>query len=294
MKVGIIVALLATLAGGPMLADGPVYLGSYVWRSDLRDFGEFSGLHMTDSRRFVTVTDRGQIGHGVLERNASGQISGVRLDGFTPLRDSRGEALRGHQADAESVVMAPDGRLFVAFERNHRVLSYTAPGGPATPLPAHPDFVRLRDNLGIEAMAMAPDGTLYATPELPPRGWASGAGHPVYRYRNGTWDNELSITRDSLFLPVGAAFGPDGRLYLLERNFVPALGFRSRIRRFDVGETALTGGEILLDTPRGRHDNLEGLAIWRDGSGALIATMISDDNQNRATPTEWVEYRLPR
>ena len=42
-----------------------------------------------------------------------------------------------------------------------------------------------------------------------------------------------------------------------------------------------------------RHDNLEGLAVWRDDSGAIRLTMISDDNFNLLQRTELVEYAVP-
>ncbi len=294
--------LAACAAGGASLpADGAraddagaaVFVGRHVWRSDLPEFGEFSGLHMTDGRGFVTVTDNGRIGRGSLQRDGAGRITAVRLDAFEPLRNAAGEPLRNDDADAESVVVARDGRIFVAFERDHRVKVYDRLGGPGQALPRHPDFARLRNNLGIEAMAMDANGTIYATPEMPPRGWSAG-DHPVYRFRDGAWDDRLRITRTMLYLPVGAAFGPDGAFYLLERNFVPVLGFSSRVRRFAIGEDAITGGEVVLETPRGRYGNLEGLAVWRDGQGALVLTMISDDNRNPAMPTEWVEYRIGR
>lgn len=286
----------ATLRGDSALADGasdPGFLGRYIWREDVAGFGEFSGLHMTDGRNFLTVTDNGMIAQGNLRRDSAGRIVGVDLATFEPLRDADGQRLRNQMADAESVVRAPDGRIYVSFERRHRVLVYDAPGGPGRPLPPHPDFAALRDNLGLEAMAMDSAGTLYAIPEMPPRGWAQ-SDHPVYRYRNGAWDSDLRITRDSLYLPVGAAFGPDGRLYLLERNFLPGLGFRSRVRRFSVGPAEITGGTVVIETPRGRYGNLEGLAVWRDAQGALVLTMIADDNRNPSMPTEWVEYRLGR
>ncbi len=75
------------------------------------------------------------------------------------------------------------------------------------------------------------------------------------------------------FLIVGADIGPDGRLYMLERDFA-GIGFRSRIRRFD-----LDGGneETMLETGLRTHDNLEGISVWQDAQG-LRLTLISDDN----------------
>jgi hypothetical protein len=49
---------------------------------------------------------------------------------------------------------------------------------------------------------------------------------------------------------------------------------------------------VLVDTPAGTHDNLEGLSVWR-GPRGLVATMISDDNFRFFQTTEIVEYALP-
>ena len=95
------------------------------------------------------------------------------------------------------------------------------------------------------------------------------------------------LARDG-FAVTGADLGPDGRLYVLERNFT-GLGFRSRLRRVNMDGSE---EEILLTTPTGTHDNLEGVAIWADDQG-LRATMISDDNFRFFQRTEVVDYRLP-
>lgn len=94
-------------------------------------------------------------------------------------------------------------------------------------------------------------------------------------------------------MPVAADFGPDGRLYLLERDFRGIGGFASRLRRFDLTERGFDGETTLFQTPFSLHDNLEGLSIWRDAQGGLRATMISDDNFLFVQQTQIVEHRLP-
>ena len=42
----------------------------------------------------------------------------------------------------------------------------------------------------------------------------------------------------------------------------------------------------------GRHQNLEGLSVWRDEGGILRLTMISDDGFKSFWSTRFVEYRL--
>ena len=93
------------------------------------------------------------------------------------------------------------------------------------------------------------------------------------------------------FESSGADFGPDGRLYLLEREFT-GFAFRSRVRRFTLSNDSVTQEETLLETPHHTHGNLEGLSVWRDAGGALRLTMISDDNFKSFLRSEFVEYRL--
>ena len=136
----------------------------------------------------------------------------------------------------------------------------------------------------MEALAVDGRGNLYALPER----FRYGPDSPLYRYNGSGWRLLARIPRTDGYLPVGADFGPDGQFYLLDRAFT-GLGFRSRVRRFDPADWS---GETLLETNTGRHDNLEGLAVWRDAGGAIRLTMISDDNFRFFQRTEIVEYRV--
>jgi hypothetical protein len=90
---------------------------------------------------------------------------------------------------------------------------------------------------------------------------------------------------------VGADFRPDGRFYLLERSFGP-LGFRSRVRSWHLAEDGGQDERLHLQTERRTHDNLEGLAVWRDSADRIRLTMISDDNFLFFQSTEVVEYAI--
>jgi hypothetical protein len=145
-------------------------------------------------------------------------------------------------------------------------------------------------NAALEALAIAPDGMLYTLPEQTAQ---HDQPFPVYRFRNDQWENTLTIPREGSFLPVGADFGPDGRFYLLERDFRGLSGFASRLRRFTLTDAGFVDAKTLLETPVGLHDNLESVSIWRDAAGHLTASMVSDDNFNLLLRTEIAEYRLP-
>lgn len=244
----------------------------------------FSGIEVTpDGREFTALSDRGNYIQGTFIRQG-GMITNVRAGPVTRLADSDGAPLPHPRNDSEGLAIAADGQTYVSFESIHRIRVFPTLDSPSALLPAHPDFDAMQRNSSLEALAIGPDGALYTLPE---RSGAVQRPFPVYRYRDGTWDQPFAIPRCSAFLIVGADIGPDGRFYVLERDFT-GFGFRSRVRRFD-----MTGGneETLFETRTGTHDNLEGIAVWQDGNH-LRLTLIADDNFSFFQRTEIVEYEL--
>ena len=259
---------------------------SFAWRENDDDFGGFSGLHVyPDGERFLALSDRAFLFSGRFLRDGNGRIEGVTDVTKRPLPDEDGLPIRGIRGDSEGLAVAPDGRVYTSFEGVARVRIEDQGNGLPRRLRRHPDFQDMQRNSALEALAIGPDGALYAIPE---RSGRVSRPFNVYRLRGNDWDIPLTIPRRGAFLVTGADIGPDGRLYVLERDFT-GLGFRSRLRRFD-----MTGGseDTLFEPRTGEHDNLEGISVWRDGSGALIATMISDDNFRWFQTTEILELRL--
>ncbi|GKY88828.1 hypothetical protein STA1M1_26970 [Sinisalibacter aestuarii] len=252
-------------------------------------FGGWSGLELSpDGKTFVTISDKGSILTGRIDRDAQGRIVSVAAGTIRAMRHTDGGTLPRYYNDSEGLALAPDGRVFVSFEAMHRVVEYAnASVERATTLPAHPNFEKLRNNSSLEALAIGPDGALYTVPE---RSGGATRPFPVYRFADGDWTIFARIPRRDDFLPVGADIGPDGRFYLLERLFYGIFGFASRVRRFDITADGFTNETELLRTKAGTHDNLEGLAVWRDEAGAMRLTMISDNNFKFFQTTEFVEY----
>jgi len=276
------------LFNGNAFAQQVEYVGNYTWENPAKRFGGFSGIEVdAQGKSFTVISDRGLIADGEFIRN-NAQIVGVRAT-FYPLKDTEGQAVITYRSDAEGLAIRSDGRIFISFENVHRVWTYRDNKSEAAWLPRHPDFKRMLTNLSLEALAVGPDNTLYAVPEHP---YDHGEFYPVYRYKNGVWKVPFRIQRIGLLSPVGADFGPDGKLYILERNLGSIFGFQTRVRRFSVEESTLTDEQLILETSAGTHDNLEGLALWRDAAGDIRLTMISDDNFNIIQRTEFVEYRL--
>ncbi len=261
----------------------------YVWHGIAAEFGGFSGIEVTpDGARFTVISDRGTYATGEFIRN-EGKIGSVVTLPIRPLKGIGGEPVVGRNADAEGLATDDAGRMFVSFEGNHRVLRYIRDGEDVSRLKPHPDFAALQNNSALEALAIDANGVLYSLPE---RSGAWEVPFPVYRRTGDDWDKKLTIPRRGKFLPVGADFGPDGRFYLLERDFVWYRGFATRVRRFELGPDGFGGEETLLTTPFGKHDNLEGIGVWTNAAGSTRITMISDDNFLPVQVTEFVEYEL--
>lgn len=275
-------------SAGPLPAMG--FLQAVDFHRTDAKFGGFSALHLSqDGLTFVALSDDGDYVTGTFTRDTAGRILAFATGPVTALRGPDGKLLPHHQSDSEGLAISANGTAYVSFESPARVWRYSALGGLVVALPDHADFAKMQNNRELEALAIAPDGTLYTIPEISP---APEAPFPVYRFRNGMWDKPFTFPRIGGFMVSEATFGPDGRLYVLERQFLGPVGFATRLRRFEMTDVALSAETVVLQTMPGAHDNLEGLAVWRDAKG-LRATMVSDDNFTVLLRSEIVEYRLP-
>lgn len=267
------------------------FLQQFEWDSDDALFGGLSALHMSaDGLRITVISDRGAFSTGDVQRGDMGQILDINLAPFALLRAKGAGPLTAGRNDSEGLAVAQDGTVYISFEGAARVLRYTAIDGPAENLPGHPDFAGFQPNSALEALAIDAQGTLYAIPE---RSGAMDRAFPIYRFQNGVWDIPFSLPRVDEFLPVSADFGPDGRLYVLMRQFHGFSGFSSKLIRMDISAATVSAPEVMFQSPVGFHDNLEGLSIWRDGAGQLRASMVADDNFLPFLSSGIVEYHLP-
>lgn len=299
-----VTALLAIGLHGSAGAEPPRGLfGVFVWSSGDADFGGFSAIELTpDGESFLAITDRGRFVEGRLIRDAAGKIAGIDSGKVTLLKSRTGRILPADRNDSEGLAIAPDGSVFLSLERKPRLLRFDRIDGPAELLPLHRAFRTFPPNAGFEAVAVDADGVVLAIPEDVARpgpiylAWAghgeSDADFPVWRLADGIWTQPFNLKRRGSFLPVGADFGPDGRLYVLERAFHGIAGFASRVRSFTISPGGLGEERVELQSPTGFHDNLEGISVWRDDAGYLRLTLISDDNFMPFQRTEIVEYRL--
>ncbi|MXU64063.1 esterase-like activity of phytase family protein [Oceanomicrobium pacificus] len=264
-------------------------INRYVWSESFGDFGGLSGIEVTDGGDgFLAISDRGTWLRARVMRDGDG-ISDVTVTARGPLLTTKGEPLDARNVDAEGIAIAPDGSIYVSYESNHRVTRLRDIAAAPDLLPRHRDFPNLQNNSSLEALAVDAAGTVYTIPE---RSGKLDRPFPVYRFRDGTWDKSLSVRREGRYLVSGADIGPDGKLYLLERDFTFLGGFTSRIRRFTLGPNGFDAGETLLTTSYGTYDNLEGISVWQDDRGRLRLTLISDDNYSVFQQTQIVEFVL--
>ncbi|MCX8507759.1 MAG: esterase-like activity of phytase family protein [Rhodobacteraceae bacterium] len=266
------------------------YLGSKRLEQKLPFFGGLSGLEFTaDGQRFTVLSDSAVLFSGTVSRDERGMVTSVMLDGpGHPLTGPDGKNLTDPLDDSEGLALAPDGGLYISFELRNRVARYFPDGRWLADLPRPRDFLGL-GNSGLEGLAAAPDGTLYTMPEGPSQGTLA---FPVYRYRAGTWSEAFTLPEDHRWRLVGADFGMDGRLYILERDYWPLIGFRSRLRRISLEGDRVISDRVLFETRPGQFDNLEGLSIWQDGDGQPHATMVSDNNFLFTQISQFVDYRI--
>lgn len=279
-------AIAAPVALTRARADAPASLIVWEGRASER-FGGFSAIElMPDRLGFLALSDRGFLTRGELSRDGAGRLISARRIEQVRLADRNGRALHGVRADSEGLDLSPDGRLLVSFEghRRTRIQRYAGFGRPGPQLSRHADWHDLPRNSGLEAVAVDERGTVFTLPEMRLHG-----GFPLYRFQGETWEIVAVLPERNGFFPVGADFGPDGNLYLLERKFRLAF-FASRISRLTPG--AWDQPQTLYETTYGSLDNHEGICVTADAQGALWATTISDDNNNRFQRTEIAEFRL--
>ncbi len=276
--------------GGGTGAARPNLLGSVTWVERASDFGGLSGLALQDAgNAFFAVSDAGLLMQARLTRDKTGALAKVDLLAASRIRDNFGRPAEGFQSDAEAIRIDADGSLLVSFEGYARVARFRPPDMMPTPLNEWDRFRTLWGNEGMEALALGAGGRILTVLETP----LADGDYRTLEYRGGkTWTDGPQLRSDGLFSATDADFGPDGRLYVLERNFSIVWGYQARISVYAPTDEGFAAPGILLLTNAGAWGDFEGMDVWTDAQGRTVATLIADNNFLPLSPTTIAEFDL--
>ena len=156
----------------------------------------------------------------------------------------------------------------------------------------------LRINRGLETIAKSPKsgplgGTLVTVAERS----IDRDGNLFAAIFEGRRNGIFKVRRDDGWDVSDGAFLPGGDLLLLERRYQGWMtGLGIRIRRIAGGSIragALVDGPVIFQADLSDEiDNMEGLDVWTDASGATRLTMVSDDNGSIFQRNLVLEFRL--
>lgn len=295
----------------PLYPDNPdnitlgrlTFTGGLELNSGDERFGGWSAIEVSEGgSRLLALSDSAYWMTLQLDWSDTDQLISVSDTVIHPLLDQEGQALMAPNDDAEGLAALSEGRFLVSFEREHRLWSYDIGDDwsqietalPST-YPAPPGVDRLRDNGGMEALAVREGGV-----------WA-GIEHPIIDGQPHTvWSlSETQQQAHSIRLAEGYGLTALARydettLIAVERFWARDIGNRIRIvlirdEDFRPGGAATPDDEtdlLAAFTPDMTVDNFEGAAVFeRDGDRYLL--LISDDNYSESQRSLLLSFKLP-
>ncbi|HUF87374.1 MAG TPA: esterase-like activity of phytase family protein [Thermohalobaculum sp.] len=266
--------------------DGLAPAGAWVLRSSHPEFGGLSGILVEDGRLYA-VTDRGWWFGAAL----AGEGDALRLEDarLAPMRDAGGETHSKAGGDAEGLTRV-GGRLAVSFERDHRIMLLGESGRLGDTIQPR-SFEQFPSNNGLEALATLPDGRLLALAET-----RDGRGVPVFVIDPGGEVREARLPAVGRHAVTGGDVGPDGRLYLVLRDYALLRGVSIRVMRYRLGADGLpeagTAETLAGFEQTSGIDNMEGIAVERAADGRTRLWLISDDNFNPLQRTLLLRFEV--
>jgi hypothetical protein len=271
-------------------------------RSDVESFGGFSGLWRSPGgEEIVALGDNTQwLTARVVSTNR--RLAGLANAVIAPVLARDGKPLRRTRSyDTEALTIA-GGVAYVAIERTQEVMRFNwAKEGVrarAQPVPVPAEAKQLPRNQGLEAIGVAPPRSPLAGALVVIAEQAGGTTTAPTRgfILSGTRKGAFDVVRSGGFDVTDLAFLPSGEMLLLERRASFLRGFGARIRRLAADAlypNATVDGPVIFEADAGHQiDNMEGLAVHRDGAGETIVSMISDDNFSTLQRTILLEFAL--
>jgi hypothetical protein len=250
---------------------------------------------------FIGVADTGFWFFGRIDHDADGRPSGVSDFTMQAMVDADGNIIgRKWLTDAEGLGIRGDTAT-AGFERSHRISEFRIdPADMKAPV-RDLDFLvprkELRMNKGFETVAYAPEGgPLEGARVIVSEKSLDENGNQFAAILEGPGKGVFSVKRSGKFDITDGAFLPNGDLLLLERSFSYADGVAMQLRRIDgktIGRGKLADGPVLLQADMSYQiDNMEGLDVWRRDDGALMVSIVSDDNQSLLQRNLYLEFKL--
>ncbi|TPN76854.1 hypothetical protein FJ987_03560 [Mesorhizobium sp. CU2] len=278
------------------------FVGGLEMSSPSRDFGALSAFRfLKPGGDFIGVADTGFWFFGTITRDADKRPSGIANFRMQQMVDASGQPIdKKWEVDAEGLAVK-DGIATVGFERDQRVAQFKIdPDNMKAPF-RQLDFLvparELRQNRGFETVTNANpygqhEGGLVVVSERS----LDKSGNVYAAIIEGPHKGIFTVKRNGDFDITDGAFLPDGDLLLLERSFSMARGVKMRLRRIygeSVEKGAIADGPVLLEADMGYQiDNMEGLDVWTRDDGAVMVSLMSDDNHSILQRNLYLEFIL--
>ncbi|SHM92379.1 esterase-like activity of phytase family protein [Roseibium suaedae] len=279
------------------------YLGGMELISADRNVGGLSSLiSLKGGAEFVAVTDNGLWFAATVDQDEDGRPLGLSNTRYTPMIRVSGKPFNGHYGSDTEAMTLDGASILVSAEGVNKIYRFPWPlttgKEPMTgEVKVSQAISDLRGSKGMEAMAMAPQGTPLAGKlvVIAERGPGDADDLPGFLLQDGKEDR-FTVARSDRYDATDAEFLPNGDLLLLERRFNLRDLVGMRIRKFPASSVvpgAKLTGEVLLEADFGfQIDNMEGLAVHENEKGQTILTLLSDNNRSLLQRTLFLRFRL--
>jgi hypothetical protein len=277
------------------------FRGGIELTSPYPEFGGISAIRVTaDGARFLAVTDKGRWLRGRIVYEGT-RPAGIADAEMAPVLGPDGRTLAARGWYDTEAIAKDGGMVWLGIERVNRIVRVDVGRNGllarAQPITVPPGIQRLPHNKGLECLDFVPRG-------LPLGGTLIGISERALdREGNiqgfllgGPGPGEFSVKRIGDFDVTDCAVTPTGDLLVLERSFSRFKGAGMRIRRVpltNVTPGATVDGPVLFEADMGYQiDNMEALSVHRAAGGALVLTLISDDNFAMIQRTILLQFTL--
>jgi hypothetical protein len=277
---------------GPRRVGDLIFLNAWELGSDNEDFGGISALTALSDGRFVGVSDAGTlVGFGLNNDDRADRPF------ISPLPDSRGAGATYKDRDSEGITHDLDnGQFWVSYEVNHAIRRFSRSFARSTGIVRPMEMQGWPGNKGAECIIRLSDGRFVAISES----LEDDDTHQALLFSGDPVEPGTNITPFHYRPPAGYRVTdgvqlPDGRLLILNRSVGLPNGFSAKIAVVDpsvIGNDEQVTGKIIakLAAPL-LIDNMEGIAVTKDGSDSII-WLISDDNFSIFQRTLLMKFRL--